>query len=277
MQNYFSADEHARCIAAVQHHEDTKSFAEKRDETEHRLPYLFKRDYAFSQLLLKSSLFRPATGSRAAGLKRQEVQTATADKVFLSGEELRQDDQTVLLAVLKEMQGKLVADSGATSYSFHPVPFARDVLGWPKSGQSTEKLLECIQRLKTSHLEIHYQKGGRGTLSFFADFDCPKGGEWKVYLSPKLLEMFERHATTYLRIEEHRVLKEGLQTWLLGFINADSCADLFDVAEVQRLAGDARELKEFGRVLRKALEVLLDHGQIASFSLHRGKLRITRK
>lgn len=253
-------------------HEEASFYAET------TLPKLYSRDFGFSTALLKSAVFRPAIGARQTYTEDAPltVQCASGDTVQLVGSELRQDDQTVLLAIIKMKQGRTLARSGTSSVKFVPRAFARDVLGWPDAGSSVEKLMDCVRRLKHTHIRMTYARGGEGTLSFVADYEAPKGGEWEVYLSPRLVEMFAGQ-TTYLNVEKRRSLREGLQTWLFGLVNADSCSEPFELASLRALAGaEGTAQKKFNANLRAALEVLLERQTIDGFEIDRKAVRIKR-
>lgn len=246
-------------------------------DAETRLPKLYKRDYGLCPMLLKSAVFRPAIGARMTYGKDTPltIKAATGDTLCLIGSELRQDDQTVLLAIIKEKAGTVLARSGTTSISFVPRAFCRDVLGWPDASTSVEKLLGCLRRLKDTYVRITYARGGEGTLSFVADYDAAKGQEWEVYLSPRLVEVFAK-STTYLNVEQRRGLREGLQTWAFGLINADACTEPFDLGELRELAGADCEQKKFNQSLRGALEVLQERGVIAGFEMGRKTVKVVR-
>lgn len=275
----------SRAVAAMQLLEEGMSYDERMALAECKragatekaamtMPKLFSRDFAFSPILLKSALFRSAErGARSTFTKEDPLMltSAAGDKITFLGEELRQDDQTVLLTFIKRVAGKSVESSIALT----PRKFVRE-LGWADSGASVEKLKASLKRLRAAYVLIEYAKGGEGTLGFVSDYETRGGEEWTVWLAPRLVILFAKQKT-FLRVEERQSLKEGLQTWAFGFINASVCAEPFKLEEMREWAGSEATQKEFNRTLKVALEALVLAEVIVEFKMDRSAVRIVRK
>lgn len=234
------------------------------------MPELFARDTAFSPALLKSALFRcTERGPRARHMQDYQLTSADGDKITYSGEELRQDDQTVLLALIKACAGELIS----SEMRFSPRAMVREVLGWPDKGASVERLGECLRRLKGASIKVQYAKGGEGTLSFVSDYDM-KPGQWSVWLAPRLLGLFAKQ-TTYLNVEARKGLT-GLSSWLFGFINADSCASAFELSSLREWAGSTAAQCHFNEALKTSLVALKEQGVIESYELGRTRLKLVK-
>lgn len=169
-----------------------ESYAEKVSNNEKKLPKLkalYKNSLSFEPVMLKSALFRPASGARITYKEFVEVPSHGTSKVFFQGEELRQDDQRVLLMLLKARAGEEVTNV----QQFVPRSFVRDVLGWADSGDSVAKLKACILRLQCAKVKVEYADGGLGVYSFVSDAVMSKNDErWSVWLSMHLVAMFKR-------------------------------------------------------------------------------------
>ena len=261
--------------------ESLENAALREYEPNWKIPTVYERDFCFSTLLLQSAVFRPAIGPRASGLHMKLIPTAkstatsTRDVVRLSGEELRQDDESLLLAIIKRLKGQSLDRAQNLSIQFKPRVFVREDLNWPDSGVSTAKLMDCIRRLKKTHLDIRYAFGGEHTVSFISDYEAPKGKDWTIHVAPRLAQMFAGK-TTFLRVDTRQLLDEGLQTWLFGLVNASPWKRPMPVSELQSLAGDTKPQKKFVYRLKATLQVLLSKGVITEFSVQGGLVTIVR-
>jgi len=277
-QEHFEDAERSRDEA-----ESAKAAAKKR-----ALPVFHDGHTGFSPVLLRSALFGTGIGVRRNYDTLTAVTTAGGDTVLVRGPELRQDDQTVLLALIKKREGVLLEerkpgdekkkDDGSIKFVLRT--FAREALGWPDSSDSAAKLLACLERLQTVRVRIKYKDGGSAGLSFVSDYLEPTKDDKlvRVWLSPLLMEMFLRQPT-YLDIAERCSLREGMQTWAYGFIESQACRQLFNLSDLKALAGaDNCEQHDFNRrKLEPALEVLKAKGYIWDFEMFRTKVRIDRK
>jgi hypothetical protein len=193
----------------------TESLQERAFYAEKAVPKLYKSSFALEPAMLKSALFRPAAGTRAVFEQYTEVAVHGSHGMEYRGEELRQDDERVLMALLKLRAGELVTAEAR----FVPRKFCREVLEWADSSDSVAKLKASIKRLHDARVRITYADGGENLYSFVSDAEL-HGDEWKVWLSPRLAQMFER-SCTYVDMKTRLSLKDGLASWLYGFIKAD--------------------------------------------------------
>jgi hypothetical protein len=256
------------------------SIAERQADAKTRVPKpskLFKNSFALEPIMLKSALFRPAAGERAVYADWTPIRTHGANQVFFKGEELRQDDERVFLTLLKRRTGGAV-DAGDL---FVPRPFCRDVLGWADSSDSVARLKASLVRLQGGHVHIVYGKGGFGYYSFVSDWHETEDGQWLVLLSPMLAQMFERNPT-YLDTKARLALRDGLDTWLYGYLEAeygflDSPTVTFPLKNMRELAGSTYVQRDFNKALKHALERLRDRGLIVSFAFVKKSVEVTRK
>lgn len=281
MLNTQTNDFFARNIAAGQRLDDGMTAMERAEAAKRvadakaevactqMMPELFARDTAFSTALLKSALFCSTERGARRTLLKAPIASAAGDEVTYSGEELRQDDQAVLLAFIKACAGELIS----SEMRFSPRALVREVLGWPDKGASVERLGECLKRLKTARVSIKYAKGGEGTLSFVSDYDM-KPGQWSVWLAPRLLGLFAKQ-TTYLNVEARRGLT-GLSSWLFGFVNADSCTSAFNLADLRSWAGSTANQHHFNEALKASLLTLKLAGVIESYEMGRTRLKVVK-
>lgn len=234
------------------------------------VPKLHKDTFAFEPVMLKSALFRPITGPRATYSAYTPVRTHGAHKIEFKGEELRQDDERLLMALIKLRAGATV--DGVQE--FVPRTFCRDMLEWADSGDSVAKLRASLVRLQTARVHVEYADGGEGFYSFVSDIDM-RADTWSVWLSPRLASMFDRFPT-YLSMKNRLALKDGITSWLYGFLKADACFAPFNLAELREVAGSTYEQKNFNRQIKNAMELLKGEGLVKGFGIKAGQLEIAK-
>jgi hypothetical protein len=252
-----------------------ESYAEKQHRAVRTLRKpkgIFDNALAFDTALLKSALFRAGTGTREVYATRAPVPAHGTTKVYFTGEELRQDDQRVLLMLVKSRFGKPVNDV----IEFVPRTFVRDVLQWPDSGGSVKKLRSCIKRLKRASVDVEYFGGGEGSYSFVTDYEIEKRKNcWSIWLSSRLVDMFERARTTFIDEGKRLGLGDNFASWLYTFIKADACFAPIETAHLRAWSGlDSYEQKNFNRKLRAELEKLQAEGVVARFEIKGARLTL---
>lgn len=250
-----------------------ESFDESAFHGSKKLPALkplYKDSLALQPVMLKSALFRPASGARVTHLQPTVI-PSHSHRVLFTGEELRQDDQRVLLMLLKQRLGQEI-DNVLT---FVPRVFVREVLGWADSSDSVAKLRACIDRLQTARVRIEYAVGGHDDYSFITDTRIDaKGHSWSIWLSTRLVAMF-KHAPTYLPMAERLALRDGMDSWLYGFVKADACLTPFLLSDMRDWSGRTNyEQKNFNRELKADLERMCEHKVIASYAFNKKKVMI---
>jgi hypothetical protein len=246
------------------------SLAEKAFYAAKTVPKFYKDSLGFPPVMLKSALFRPVTGPRTNYPAFTQVRAHGSHKIEFKGEELRQDDERLLMALLKLRSGASV--DGVQE--FVPRTFCRDVLGWADSSDSVAKLKASLARLQSARVHVEYADGGEGYYSFVSDFDSQRDN-WSVWLSPRLVAIFDRHPT-YLSMKNRLALKDGINSWLYGFIKADSSFAPFSLSDLREVAGSTYDQKNFNRQIKGALETLKGEGLLKGFALKKGKLEITK-
>lgn len=220
--------------------------------------------------MLKSALFRPITGPRAAHLSYTPIRAQGGHKIEFNGEELRQDNERLLMALLKLRSGMTV--DGVQE--FVPRTFCREAPGWADSRDSVSKLKASLVRLQTARVRVEYSDGGKGYYSFVSDVDF-RVDAWNVWLSPRLVTRFDWFPT-YLSMTNRLALKDGVVSRLYGFIKADACFAPFSLGDLREVAGSPYNQKDFNRQIKGALDLLEAEGLIRSFEVPGGKLKVNK-
>lgn len=228
--------------------------AEKQYDSQRALPSLRADSLALSPSLLRSALFRPASGPRFYNVEYVEIASAPGCTIEHAGRELRQDDERVLMALVHAGAGRAVT----RRIAFKPRTFVVEI-GWPDSGESVAKLKACLERLHRAHLRLRFASGAEGSVHLLGDyFASPvRGAEWYAEISQSLCTLLLQHGHTYVPREKRYLLRDGLASWLLGLLSADAGWVPYTWSELRRLSGSGNYAQqEFNRRCRKALAEL---------------------
>lgn len=247
------------------------SFAERMALGAQTLPAVYKGSFAVATVLLKTALFSSAArGERRCFAEYTDVPAPVGFRVQFKGMELRQDDLRVLLTLIK-MNAKLPA---ADCITFCPRTFCRDVLRWADSSDSVAKLRASIIRMHDVRIQV---EGGTQmwlcSLVGHAFFDSAPGSVWSVNLDKSVADMM-RGQLTYLSVEDRLGMRDGLESWLYGYVKADACYAPIDRAELRERSGCTYEQKDFNKHLKCVLDGFVEAGIVEGWELEKGRLRI---
>lgn len=256
------------------------------------LPEMHSTTYAMNAAILCSALFGIGTGTKVIGAdgKKQYVReyierafpTTNGAIIEYRGKQLDQDDLTVLLGLLNRHAGKATS----CALEFAPSTFCTH-LGWSDSNHNITRLLGCLHRLRGAYLVIRTKKndeatqsklaraiGSGWTFGFVAYFAWEGLARWSVQLDSRISQLFET-APTYIIAAKRKALTEGLQTWLYGYVEANTCAYSVPVETLHKACGSTATLKEFARQVREALPKLAAVGAVREQSnVKKGRIAI---
>lgn len=255
------------------------TFEERKAAHAHAVPRLARDSLALSPFMLKSSLFSAVSqGPRVNFATYVELRAHPGYKVEFCGEELRQDDRMVLLALIKARsvgRTKLLSSLAIDlPIKFAPRRFCIKQLGWPDSSHSTKKLAACINRLKVARVRIYGERFGTHAFSLVS-YAALSPREWKVRLSEDLATIFSR-PVTYLKQSVVADL-HGLDSWIYGYVSADRCDDDDGISRkhLRSLCGlTGYSQNEFNRRLKLALKKLQELAVITGFKSSGDRLDI---
>lgn len=243
------------------------SLAEKQHYAERTLPVqLYDHAYGLGRHLLGSALFGIKRGERQR--VKLTLPTYRGAEIEYVGPELRQDDATVLLELVHRTR-KSVID---TCVGFDPREFVK-ALGWDAHKKSVEKLRGCIERMQESLVRLTAHDQGLRT-HLVGSFDWSPE-RWIVNLDSRIVGLFQG-GVTFIPKTERAALTDGLQTWLAGFIRAQSDETRFDLADLLRFSGSEAEAKTFGTQVRESMPKLVAAGVVKSFEFGRGRMTVVR-
>ena len=268
----FHAQDEAKATYAERVHTAQNTYPLPKFKTSRLLPTQF----------FHSSLFRVADKR----IPREEVTVAflpltSGGYIEFVGEELRQDDESVLL----ELTYRLAGHGRLFDIAFDPVEFVQ-ALGWDDSTvvtnekkeralYSVHRLKACIERMRGTGLRLFDVEGelrwstGLVQEAFYL-------ARWKVQMSGTLLDLLVERATA-INVRIRRKLSEGLGTWLYGFICANDCTRAFSLKALLAASGSSASLPEFGRAVRAALFNIKTEGGLKDFQPSRGRVVVIKK
>jgi hypothetical protein len=237
------------------------------------LPKVRITSYAINPTILCCALFGIGKGTLEEGnggkkhYIRQYIERrfVTTNGAFIDyrGDELCQDDLSVLLGLLKKHAGFACS----LKIELTPSTFCTQI-GWSDNAANIVRLKESLLRLRFAIMIITAAPrednelsnlakaiGTGWTMGFVAGFSFGEG-KWKVKIDESIALMFDT-SMTYLIVSRRNALTEGLQTWLYGFIESNTCAYAIPVEKLKAACGSTATLKEFSRQIRDAIPKLV--------------------
>ena len=248
--------------------------------------------------IVRSALFSAKNRKQERGnLKSAVVAVVGEGQIVYTGEELRQDDETVWLQLIH-----LARQNGlATPFQFTPYGFCKSI-GWSVTGQSYDRLDKCMTRLQATSLKISSERlGDEISLSMLPGYQAKRrkdgdGGLWTVRMHDELVFLFSEFQYTRVEWQRRLLLPEGLATWLHAYyashrepypvkvetlaVGAGLMSDLKTDPETDDPASIARykeRLRDVKKLVVKALEALKATGFLADFEVTRKGLVIVRR
>jgi hypothetical protein len=257
------------------------------------LPEVRKTSYAMNPAILCSAVFGVGKGTLVVGADgkktyvRQYIErnfpTTNGASIEYRGKELGQDDLTVLLGLLQQHAGMATS----CELEFAPSTFCT-LLGWSDSEHNLLRLQDCMLRLRSALLVIRTAPkaddapksklaraiGTGWTLGLVTDFAWEGLARWVVKIDSRIGQLFDT-TPTYLIAAKRKALTEGLQTWLYGYVEANTCTYAVPLETLHTASGSNAPLKEFARQVREALPKLAAVGAVRDTStVKNGKVAI---
>ena len=248
--------------------------------------------------IVRSALFTAKNRKQPReNLKRAVVAVIGEGQITYTGEELRQDDETVWLQLIH-----LARENGlATPFQFTPYSFCL-ALNWSLTGQSYDRLDKCMTRLQATSLKIVSTRlGNEISLSMLPGFQAKRrkdgdGGLWTVRMHDELVFLFSEFQYTRVEWQRRLALPVGLATWLHAYyashrepfpvkvetlavgaglmVEPPEDAQLDDAA---RTAKHKERLRAVNKLIVKALKALQESGFLTDFEVTRKGLVIVRR
>jgi hypothetical protein len=230
--------------------------------------------------LLRTAIFSSSKGTPGAyGTDR--ITSLSHTRLEAKGTRLNQWDLDVYLAVIHALR-----------YGGQVDTTARQLLRNMLRGDSTrdvESLMTSLSRLHGCQIDVsikyrntHKRRSWTGTLINFELAGEPKsrggsGQRIRLSLDPKLTTFFG-HDFTWFEIKDRSALRQHrLAAGLFSFYSTHAHPFPMPVVRLRDLLGVAVANKEFERLLRAALNVLVQKGLMVAWKIEDGKLHVSPK
>jgi hypothetical protein len=229
--------------------------------------------------LLRSALFNARNRKVPRHfMKDEEISVLGNGRISYRGEELRQDDETVWLQLVHLARPMPIG----AMVEFVPASFLT-AIGWPTTGQSYDRLRDCIRRLQATSLAFEAERLEKGvSLSMIPEFEWQDATKqalprWRVRLHLDLVKLFAGDQYTRVEWEQRKSLPVGLATWLHGFFATHRVPLAISLEDIARGAGLLTSSPdELRRSTKKALDELVKVGFLKSYSIKKGAVQAIR-
>jgi hypothetical protein len=272
--------------------------ARQRLLSDKQLTFWFEDKRGVPNEIVRSALFSAKNRNVPRMNFKHELMAVIGDgELIYTGEELRQDDETVWLQLIH-----LARENGlATPFEFTPKKFCEEI-SWSVNGQSYTHLEECMTRLQATSLKITSKRLGNAvSLSMLPGFKAKRikngeGGLWTVRMHDELVFLFAEYQHTRVDWQCRITLSEGVATWLHAYyashrvpydVTIDTLArgaglsteipnasQLADTVLKEKIKQRARDIK---KMILKALNALKDVGFLSDFEVTRRGMVIVRR
>lgn len=246
-----------------------------------QLPFWPLAVRAMPNEILRSALFTARNRRTAREVcKAKQIAILGEGRISYTGEELRQDDESVWLQLLHLARGQAIGEP----VEFTPYSFCKSI-GWALKGQSYARLRDSLTRMQATGLSIHSKRLAEAgvSLSMIPAFTWRDEGtgeslaRWRVRLAPELVELFGDVAFSHLEWEQRKALPDGLATWLHGYLASHREPYPVKLEAIQRGAGLATTSKaEARKLVTKALDGLVAVGFLAEWKVQKDVYTVTR-
>jgi hypothetical protein len=218
--------------------------------------------------VLRGALF---TVSKERAMHKQLTPVAAVDGIEISikGERLNQQDLDLFEMLLHLQREQPLGNK--VEFTAHGMLKA---LGRSTSGTDHRRLANDIARLGSSWVEIRWVNerkafGGALVASAWRDEDT---GRHVVAFNSDTMKLYGQGHTWIDWGERQSLGQNNLAKWLHGFYAGHALPYSYKVETLRGLCGSISVLREFRRVLKRALEELVNISAIASWEIDAGEL-----
>jgi hypothetical protein len=251
-----------------------------REEKDFYGPRLMPKMYSQTAKIAPVALVTPIFTVRRA---KDGEQLPVINKVFFrkgrgfvryKGATLTQSHLTVLLTLANVAAGGLI-DGLRT---FHPSELLRK-MGWSENPGNIRRLRELLDQLKEGQVRLWPEGNDEDAnalrVSFLNHFLPSKDKPWELALNRHLLPLLFGGNLTNVNLPTRASLREGLGTFLYGFICAESCRLPISYAELHAASGSkAKDLAQFAKDVRAQLDSFKAARIINGYTQHRGGVHV---
>lgn len=184
--------------------------------------------------------------SRRSELVEIFLHGTSEGNIKYQGPELRQDDAQVFMALLNIARDVRVGKS----VGFFPLLVCESLWGY-YDGSCRSRLKVTISRLQSALLQFPTFR-----VQLVQRFDFPQRGLWSVSLDTDIVQLFTKQSVVWLDQSQRRLLKNGLSTWLYGYIRSQTTLIPTKVERLRIQCGSEGALDGFRESLKVAMGVM---------------------
>lgn len=231
--------------------------------------------------LIRSGLFSVrSTPTRQQFSKDEKIASLSNIDVYYKGEELRQDDLSVWMALMT-MVSKQAIDK---PIYFTGYELVKD-LNWRMHSESYARARACIDRLKFTSLKIassNMKSMYAGSLIrefAYAVLDDHGNAKWMVSLEPKVAQMFLNENTTFLEWEQRKAIgtRASVTLWLHGFFSSHRDPLPISISKIHELCrSEQRSMANFKIRVRQSLETLVGIKFLTGYSIANDMVKVAK-
>lgn len=230
--------------------------------------------------LVRSGLFTASLTPKRREIRDERIASLSNYEVLYRGEELRQTDLSVWLAIVNQGRGKPLGEP----IRFTGYRLIKD-LKWRMHSESYQAIKDSIERLKFTSVKLSMldkRSGYAGSLIrdySFTDLDERGSACWTVRLEESIAKLFLSDTTTLFEWDErNRINKRAaLAQWLHTFYLTHSEPIPYHLSKLHELAkSDDKRLSNFRVRVRAALETLVSIGFLERYSLEKDLVHVVR-
>lgn len=221
----------------------------------------------------RSALFTVNVSDPRINFKRQVIASEDGINIEYTGEELRVDDEDVLLQLIH--LGRMLPLGMPVTFATHAIIKA---LGWSINKNSYERLKDSIVRMRATNVAIRFEDGKgewkeyNESLILHADHGGMNAHNkadslWRISFSPKVLVLFGESSYTQLDWQTRLQLPPLAKKLHSLYMTHDDPKGM-PVAVLQTITGSRmKQLKQFRYKLREALDMLVSYGFLSHYAV----------
>ncbi len=225
--------------------------------------------------IVRSALFNARNKTKKREyLKQAEIAIIGNGSIKYTGEELRQDDETVWLQVLHLARKHPLED--LIEFSAYSILKSLD---WPTTVFYYKKLEECLNRMAATNVVIESQRLGKScAVSIIRKYEKADDGHmWRVWIEKEMRCLFDGNCYTLTEWEQRLSLPVGIATWLHAYLASHKKPYDIKIETIMLGAGlTMSEKRHAAEKIKKALISLVCVGFLKSWQIENGKISVQR-
>lgn len=225
-----------------------------------------------SNLIFRSALFNARNKNKKREyLDSVQIPLIGEGSIIYTGEELRQDDETVWLKILHSALENAPTDH--VTFSGYSILKETD---WPTTSFYYKKLEEIISCLAATNITIESNLPGNSiSCSLIGKYEKFQNSKWNVWIENEILNLFKGNQYTSAEWKQRITLPVGMSTWLHSYLLQQKESVTVSIDLLATEAGLTAKRKEnVKEIIKEALQNLVGVGFLESWTIENNMLRV---